>query len=50
MNTWERNPQRPEDEHEWITWFADPLQFRDARFIPGQGWTGLSVETLDGLE
>lgn len=50
MNTWERNPQRPEDEHDWVRWFADPAGYRDARFVPGQGWVGLDLATLDGME
>lgn len=39
MNTWTRNPQAPESDHEWTKWFANPLMFRDARFENGK-WVG----------
>jgi hypothetical protein len=32
MNTWERNPQTPDTEHDWVQWFADPTLFRDIRW------------------
>lgn len=50
MNTWERNPQDPADEHDWVRWFDDPNKYRGARFVPGQGWVGLDLTTLDGVE
>jgi hypothetical protein len=40
MNTWQRNPQDPADEHDWTRWFADHTLFRDVRMIPGEGWYG----------
>lgn len=50
LNTWERNPQNPADEHDWIRYFDDHRKYRDARFVPGSGWIGVVLETLDGVE
>jgi len=29
MNTWDRNPQDPSDEHDWVRWFDDLRKYRD---------------------
>lgn len=29
MQTWQRNPQNAEDEHEWTRWFAPATDYRD---------------------
>jgi hypothetical protein len=39
LNTWERISQEGSD-HDWMTWMADPRDFRDCRFDPLAGWTG----------
>lgn len=33
MNTWERNPQDPTDDHDWTLWFADPRPYRDINLL-----------------
>ena len=42
MNTWERNPQNPADEHDWVVWFADYRLFKDVAFEVHQEW-GIEV-------
>jgi hypothetical protein len=32
VNTWDRNPQSIWDEHDWVFWFADFLEFRNVRW------------------
>lgn len=48
-NTWNKNPQDPADEHDWVAWFKDPKLFRDVRLVPGEGWYGdlVRIQALD---
>lgn len=48
-NTWIRNPQNVEDEHPWVTWFADPRRFRNVTFDPiAEVWRGKAAD-IDAL-
>lgn len=47
--TWIRNPQNPEDEHDWTLWFKDPTLFRYVKYEPQAGvWRGPAAR-LDAL-
>lgn len=39
LPSWIRVPQDPADEHDWVVWFDDPVEYRGKRWNYGlESW------------